>query len=142
MTRQKTYRFDMDPRKRGLERVLGGLEAEIMELLWEESPATVRDVHEKLQETRSVAYTTVMTVMSRLANKGLLKRKKQSYAYLYQPVHSRGEFSSSIVGSVLNGLIRDFGSPVVQQFLERVEEDEALMEELERQVRRRAEKDD
>ena len=137
MGRRKAYRFDMDPRKRGLEKVLGELESQIMELLWIDAPATVHDVHQKLKQSRGVAYTTVMTVMSRLAEKGLLKRKKQGYSYLYQPVCSRREFSTSIVGSVLNGLIRDFGSPVVQQFLDRIEEDEALMEELELLIERR-----
>lgn len=137
MTKRKTYRFDVDPEKRGLEKVLGELESQIMELLWADSPATVRDIHGKLKQSRSVAYTTVMTVMSRLAEKGLLKRRKHGYSYLYQPVSSRQEFFTSIVGDVLGGLIRDFGSPVVQQFLEHVEEDEALMKELEEQVERR-----
>ncbi len=140
MTKRKTYRFDMGPDKQGLERVLGKLEAQIMELLWSDSPATVHDIHGKLKQTRKVAYTTVMTVMSRLAEKGLLKRKKQGYSYLYRPVSSRQEFSRSIVGSVLNGLIGDFGSPVVQQFLDRIEEDETLMKELESQVQRRGQK--
>ncbi len=130
-------KFDLDPDKRGLNKVLGDLENEVMEILWSGSPATVHDVHRRLLERREVAYTTVMTVMARLAEKGLLQRQKEGYSYRYQPVCSRHEYTRSLVGSVLEGLVRDFGSPVVQQLLDRVERDEALMEELERLIERR-----
>src|SRR5680860_1755722 len=55
----------------GLGQVLGDLEAEIMECMWDLGSASVRRVHECLQEDRNIAYTTVMTVMTRLAEKGL-----------------------------------------------------------------------
>lgn len=74
-----------DPRA-GLRQIMGELEAEIMECVWELGPASVKDVHGCLQERREIAYTTVMTVMSRLANKGLLISRPEGRAYIYEAV--------------------------------------------------------
>jgi len=67
-----------------LAKVLGDLEAEIMELLWEHSinqGTTVREVFEVLYERRWMAYTTVMNTMTRMAKKHLLRVEKQDIAY-------------------------------------------------------------
>ncbi|MFQ5738730.1 MAG: BlaI/MecI/CopY family transcriptional regulator [Acidobacteriota bacterium] len=135
-------RISFDPRKKGLKRVLGELESQIMEILWSLSEATVRQVHARLQERRKIAYTTVMTVMSRLAEKGLLERRKEGNAYVYQPLSSRREFTHSVVGSVIASLIRDFGTPTMTQFLESVEEeDPESIEELARLIEERRGRD-
>ena len=64
---------------KGVERLLGELEREIMDVLWDAGEASVRQVLEQLNarrvRTRHLAYTTVMTVMSRLADKELLSRE-------------------------------------------------------------------
>ena len=68
------YQFTFDPRKKGLRKILGDLEADVMEAIWALGHATVHDVLERLAAAdRELAYTTVMTVMSRLADKGLLE---------------------------------------------------------------------
>ena len=54
------------------------------EVMWEVEQATVRQVVAILQERRSIAYTTVMTIMNNLVTKGLLKRIPQGKAYLYR----------------------------------------------------------
>jgi len=82
------------PDRPGIRKVLGDLEAEIMELVWsrpEGSGTTVRDVFEVLyerrlsDERRRIAYTTVMNTMVRLAKKNLLRVEKRDQAYLYFP---------------------------------------------------------
>ena len=64
--------------------LLGPLETEIMEVMWQKGHATVRQVVDALIVRRSVAYTTAMTVMNNLASKGLLKRVSLGKAYDYR----------------------------------------------------------
>src|SRR5947209_13966972 len=76
------------PDRPGIRKVLGDLEAEIMELIWArpaEQGTTVREVFEILYERRRIAYTTVMNTMTRLAKKHLLRVEKQDLAYVYYP---------------------------------------------------------
>ena len=82
----------------GLRQVLGDLEAEIMECVGQMGSASVRDVHEVLLGRRHIAYTTVMTVMSRLAEKGLLARRQDGRRVYSHPrpdtrrvLYGRGE---------------------------------------------------
>ena len=63
-------RFRFSPTKDGLVKVLGPLETEIMQIIWQDERSTVKKVHRKLSQQRDIAYTTVMTTMSRLAEKG------------------------------------------------------------------------
>lgn len=117
--------------RKGIRQVLGDLEADIMEKCWQESPCSVRDVHQKLAKGRSIAYTTVMTVMSRLAEKGLLERQQQGRAYMYVPTCSRDQFCSETIGTVMQGLLGGFGEPVLSQFVDTVSaRDAAQLDEL------------
>lgn len=76
---------------------LGPLEAEVMRLVWEKGEVQVEEIHQALLKDREIAYTTVMTVMSRLAAKGLLYRWKQGRAYLYRAARGRDEVAGSTV---------------------------------------------
>ncbi|HEU4557550.1 MAG TPA: BlaI/MecI/CopY family transcriptional regulator [Longimicrobium sp.] len=139
------YHFTFDPRKKGLRKILGDLEADVMEAIWASGQATVHDVHERLAANRELAYTTVMTVMSRLADKGLLEKRKDGAAYVYNPVASKEEFTRRTVGTVLSELLDDFSAPAMSQFVELVgEQDEAAIEALAKAIeekRRRANSD-
>jgi len=117
--------------KQGIRQVLGDLESDIMELLWADSPASVKKIHEQLALDRSIAYTTVMTVMGRLAEKGLLKREQAGRAYLYVPTQTREEFCSETISTVMQGLIGGFGEPVLSQFVDTVgDQDAEKLDEL------------
>ncbi len=117
--------------RKGIRQVLGDLEADIMELLWKKSPASVREIHGKLARKRPIAYTTVMTVMSRLAEKGMLEREPQGRAYLYSPTQSRQEFCSDAISTVMTGLLGSFGEPVLSHFVDTVgAEDREKLDEL------------
>ena len=83
---------------------LGQLEAAVMERLWSwERPVAVREVLEDLQRDRSIAYTTVMTVMDNLHRKGVLNRRLDGRAYRYEPVQTREEHTAALMGQVLAG---------------------------------------
>lgn len=117
MKRMK-FALKLDPRRRGLRKILGELEHDIMAVLWNRGEATVRQVHEHLEKRRKLAYTTVMTVMSRLAAKGLLLKSKVGNAFVYTPTSTREEFTQSSLKSIFGGLLDDFSSPAIHQFVE------------------------
>ena len=83
-------------------RPFGELEAAVMDVLWRrEGPATVRDVLEELNTTRSLAYTTVMTVCSNLVAKGALQREMAGRGWRYSPIRTRAEHSAALLRDVL-----------------------------------------
>ena len=116
--------------------MMGELEAEVMEAVWSAGETTVRDVHAKLSRRRELAYTTVMTVMSRLAEKGVLKKRKgEGAALLYEATASREEFTTTAVGNVLRSLLRDLASPTMSQFVNMVgEQSDERLDELARMI--------
>ena len=70
--------------------VTGELEQAVMDILWSRpEPLSVRDVHELIGVDRDLAYTTVMTVLDRLAKKGLAVRNLDGRAWFYRPARSR-----------------------------------------------------
>lgn len=84
-------------------RPLGELEAAVMQRLWgAEAPVSVRDVLEDLQRERALAYTTVLTVLDHLHDKGLVTRTKQGRAYLYSPTMSREAHTAGLLEDVLS----------------------------------------
>ncbi|MFD1542816.1 BlaI/MecI/CopY family transcriptional regulator [Nonomuraea guangzhouensis] len=79
-------------------RGLGELESTIMDRMWAiKGPASVRDVLEHLLNDRTLAYTTVMTVMDKLHTKGLLKRKPIGRAYVYEAVSSKEAYTADVM---------------------------------------------
>lgn len=81
---------------------LGTLEAAVMEVLWNDGePLSVRQVLERLPPERGLAYTTVMTVLERLARKGVLLRHEQRPAFLYEPKLSRASYTAQLMTQVL-----------------------------------------
>jgi predicted transcriptional regulator len=114
----------LNPSQEGLRQVLGELEAEIMECMWDRPSASVREVHECLAERREIAYTTVMTVMGRLADKGMLVRRQDGRAYVYSPAESRDSFCTGVVKSVMAGLFGGTDKPVLTHFVESLSGDD------------------
>lgn len=118
-------------RKHSLSKVLGPLEAEIMEVVWQEGEVTVRDVHAAIKQSRQIAYTTVMTTLGRLAEKGLLKRVEGHPAHRYSALVTREQYARSTVKSVVDWLVDHFPEPAVAYFVDRVgEEDDEVIDKL------------
>ena len=104
--------------RQGIRKVLGDLEAEVMELIWERSPeqgTMVRDVFEVIYEHRHLAYTTVMSTMSRLAKKNVLRVEKKDQAYIYYPALTQQEFISRFVGHILHDLLVNFSGELLEE---------------------------
>src|SRR5216684_2916977 len=105
------------PDRPGVRKVLGDLEAEIMELIWARPPGQgtlVREVFEILYERRRLGYTTAMNTMTRLAKKRLLRVEKQDQAYVYYPTLTQQEFISRFVGRILEDLLVSFSGTTVE----------------------------
>ena len=127
------------------EAILGPLEAEVMETIWGiKTPVRVRGVYEKLREERKIAYTTVMSTMNTLFEKGLLDRKiakgRGGLLYVYWPRLSKEEIGRSVVKHVINSLVKNFGNSVTSYLMEITGSDEEklkafmkLFESLERE---------
>ncbi len=111
-------RFRFSPTKDGLVKVLGPLETEIMQLLWQEERSTVKKIHRRLAQQREIAYTTVMTTMSRLAEKGVLSRHREGLAYVYTPSITEEDFVSLVVRQVLDGLMDDYSDTAIDYMID------------------------
>ena len=128
------------PEQDGLRTSLFDLEAEIMEIVWEHGwdEFAVTDVHEVLEGQREIAYTTVMTTVSRLHDKELLTRRKDGRRYLYRSTMTRPEFIEVMTREVL-GSLPPMGQEAAVAFLvERVADaDEDELDRLEALIRKR-----
>lgn len=137
-----TFRAD----RPGIRKVLGDLEAEIMELIWArpiEQGTPVREVFEILYERRRIAYTTVMNTMARLARKHFLRVHKKDQAYIYYLNFTQQEFISRFVGRILEDLFVNFSGATLEG-LEALSDPEAAArarQQLEEITRRRTEQE-
>jgi predicted transcriptional regulator len=102
----------------GIRKVLGDLEAEIMELIWKRPAGqgtTVRDIFEVLYERRRTAYTTAMNTMTRMTRKRLLRVEKHDQAYVYYPNFTEQEFVARFVGRILEDLLVNFSGAAFER---------------------------
>jgi predicted transcriptional regulator len=106
---------------------LGELERAVMDHLWSMPEAqTVRQVHEALSTRRDLAYTTVMTVLQRLAKKNLVSQIRDDRAHRYAPVHGRDELVAGLMVDALSQAEDSGGrQAALVHFVERVGADEA-----------------
>ena len=93
------------------------VELEIMHVVWELGDATVKQVHDVLSARRSVAYTTVMTMLSLLAKKGHLKREESGKAFVYRPAHPKGRVVSRMLDDFVARVFHGSARPLVLALL-------------------------
>jgi len=117
------YQRIEQPVDAGLAKLLGPLELAVMELMWERDAATVRDIVTALQPGRPLAHTTVMTIMTHLVDKGLLRRTPlDRRTHLYEVVLSRDQFLQDASARVVRALVEDFGDLALAQFARALED--------------------
>lgn len=97
---------------------LTSAEAEIMRVVWDTGgPVTVRDVYESLLKQRKLAYTTVMSIMSKLTKKGFLLQDKSGTAYIYTAAFTDAEVAGNIIDSVVNKVLDGAAAPLISRLL-------------------------
>lgn len=107
----------------------GPLESEVMGVVWRAGrPVAVREVVDDLNESRSepLAYTTVMTVMSRLAEKDALSRRKVGRTYVYEAN------APDAAGIAVKDVLRAYGDVAVAHFVDEARADPTLRRRLQR----------
>jgi predicted transcriptional regulator len=90
--------------------------------MWSREQATVRDVLEALNRGKKQrAYTTIMTILSRLHRKGLLTRERAGKTDVYSPVMTRDEYLEARAGAEVEALVDEFGDVALAKFAEQVD---------------------
>jgi len=103
---------------------ISNLEVEIMKIVWNKEKVTVREVHETMlrkeiekKEQGFIPYTTVMSTMTTLADKKLLKQNRAAKTYIYSAAVDKKELSKSIIKSVSDKLLEEGTRGMVSRFL-------------------------
>src|SRR5262245_24682872 len=90
----------------------------IMKIVWRKHSATVRDVYEELLSRRKIAYTTVMTMMGILEQKGHLKKSADERAYVYTPTQPQREVLSNMVQDFVKRVFNGSAKPLLVHLVE------------------------
>ena len=113
-------------------------ELEILQVLWEFGPSTVRFVNDKLNEQREVNYTSTLKQMQILTEKGILKRDESQMKHIYIPVEAESKTKNQMLDKFVNTLYKGSASSLVMQLLgnertskEDIEEIKRLLDKLE-----------
>jgi predicted transcriptional regulator len=110
-------------------------ELEIMKVVWDRGPVTVRDVYTKLLEGRQIAYTTVMTMMGILEQKGHLKKAEGRRAYIYRPAQPKGKVVGRMVQDFVTRVFDGSAEPLLVHLVKSRKLDEAQLAEIEELVK-------
>lgn len=118
---------------------LGDLERVVMECLWghDQGSLSVRDVHTELANQREIAYTTVLTVLDRLAKKGLVLRERDGRSWQYRAASSRAELTAQSMRHTMEDVDSSDRQAALLHFLDGASTDEvadlrAALAEVER----------
>ena len=120
----------------GLAKVLGDLEARVMRIVWSlGEPSTAREVHERVVEEHQVAHLTVVTVLNKLVDKGLLCREKQEGIYHYRACWTEEALRAHVSRRVVEGMLSFEPRALAASFVEALaERDRAGLAELRRLI--------
>ena len=99
-------------------RKLTPLETLIMNVLWDESPAAVKQVQERLKSVKPMAYNTVLTMMRILRDKGFLASEREGRADLYRPIVTREDMGRRSLGELINSFFSGSAEALVSQLLD------------------------
>ena len=126
---------------------LGKFELEIMHAIWDKGKATVQEVKDALSEAHPAAYTTFLTMMRRMENKGFLKHEmhEDGKTYVYRPLVSREEVSTSMFQDIYDRLFRGSSERLLDVLNALFRKEEMTLEDIQRLrelIREREERDE
>jgi len=106
-------------------------ELEVLKILWDRGPSTVREVlNVFLQQRRKRAYTSVMSLMNVMAEKGLLRRKRKGRAFLYEARTPRKDALGGMVGDLWERAFEGSAPLLVSRLLEQANPSQAELDEI------------
>ncbi|SDG43982.1 Predicted transcriptional regulator [Pedobacter terrae] len=107
-------------------------ELEILQVLWEFGPSTVRFVNDKLNEIREVNYTSTLKQMQILTEKGILKRDESQMKHIYIPVEAEEKTKVQLLDRFVNTLYKGSASKLMMQLLGNEKTSKKEIEEIKR----------
>jgi BlaI family transcriptional regulator, penicillinase repressor len=110
--------------------VLTDLELEVMKSVWRHGETTVRGVYEDLAKQRKIAYTTVLTIMGILEQKGHLKKTAADRAYVYRPAQPQSAVVGSMVKDFVNRVFSGSAKPLIVHLAENREISQEDLDEI------------
>ena len=102
----------------GYGKILGHLEQDILDVLWLRAEASGKEIFREIKRTRMIAITTVLTVLERLCNKGLITKIKGESVFIFRPVYTKEEFACQVSNGVLKGIIEISASGAAASFVD------------------------
>ena len=117
------------------------LEMQVLGVLWENGPATVRHVLDAMPDGKQRAYTTVLSVMQVMEKKGLLDHTRDGLAHVYRPRVTRSQVYRPLMKDLLKNLFAGKASTAMQFLLAEAEVDEAELKEIRKLINERAAKE-
>jgi len=115
--------------------VLTDQELEIMKIVWQRGSATVREVYEEMLRHRKIAYTTVMTMMGILEQKGRLKKTEDGRAFVYTPTEPQTKVVGSMVQEFVRRVFNGSAQPLLVHLVENLEADDDQIDEIRKLLR-------
>lgn len=117
--------------------VLTEQELEIMKIVWRLGDVTVRDVYEALLEKRKIAYTTVMTMMGILEEKGHLLKKQGEKANVFRAAQARVQVEGSLIRDLVNRLYDGSAKPLLVHLIESEQVSREELDEISKMLRKK-----
>ena len=109
-------------------------ELEVLQVIWDHGPSTVRQVMSVLNQTRRRAYTSVMSLMNVMAEKGLLRREPKGLAFVYKSRATRKKTLSRMVADLLGRAFEGSASEMVAHLLEQTKPSKEELEEIRKTI--------
>ena len=109
-------------------------EQKIMQVLWDTGEATVKDVHETLNRKKKLAYTTVMTVLKILSEKGYAGNRKEGRAFVYFPLISQQDARQKAISSLVSRFFGGSSQALAQHLVELEDIDLSELAELRKEI--------
>jgi len=113
---------------------LGETEMEVLHHVWDMGEATVKQVRKRILKSREVAYTTIMTVMKNLSEKGYLKYRKEGVTYVYSPAQEPDSVRSNLVKELIKKVFKGSPKELVQTLVESEELNEKDLSEIKKMI--------
>ncbi len=111
-------------------------ELEVLQIIWEHGPCTVRQAMNLLKPKRPRAYTSVMSLMNVMAEKGLLNQKPKGRAFIYSAKVSRDKTQSNMLSDLLNRAFDGSANALVAHLLEQAEPNNEELDEIHKTITR------
>ena len=115
----------------GLANTISDAQRPILELLWQKGPLTGREIYEEVRRSRSLAYTTVLTLLGRMVKKGSVRRHRVDGLYMFEAAMNKAEFEERLASAAMRGILEISPSSAISAFVDVISEwDESKLDEV------------